>query len=168
MRNIEAGELSGLLSARSELIVDLARVTDTPLSRFQQTKMIAAEGTLKQQEEPLLAKIRAKQVTMGNSWEDALLMARRLTEAFGQRAPAGARISTLWKELEVRDNRDFLEQLAIKKEKLAVPLEVLWAEAGYSQAEIEDMKRTEEWKSRMAQQSAMLDFASQSEEAEEG
>lgn len=148
---LEAADLRPMVDLLLEFILDLARVTDTPISRFQPTRQIAAEGTLKQQEEPLLAKVRNRQVSFGNSWEDALYMGRRLANVFGGAGmDETAQLSALWEPAETRDEKQYMEMLAIKRDKLGVPLMQIWREAGYSQEEIDEMMESDEYQARTA------------------
>jgi hypothetical protein len=137
---IEPAPLSGLESVLDGWIMRLAGVTGTPVSRFQMTKQIAAEGTLKEQNSKLVSKVEARQITFGNAWEDCLGMARRLANTFGgaglDEEPA---IETQWNPAAVRDETAELERIALKREKLQVPLFQIWAEAGYSQEQIDKM-----------------------------
>jgi hypothetical protein len=107
-------------------------VSSTPLSRFQVSGQVAAEGTLKQQDAGLVAKVEHKQVTFGNAWEDAMRMAIRLQNTFGAaRYDDALPLETLWKPAAPRSEHDQLETLLLKAQ-LGVPAAILLAEAGYS------------------------------------
>lgn len=160
IKPIEGADLKPLLILLDSLIIKLAQVTDTPISRFQVSRQIAAEGTLKQQEEPLIAKVRARHVIYGNDWEDCFDMARRLAKEKGQILNVDAVLNTQWMPAEPRDEKEEIETIGLKVEKLGIPLETAWKEAGYTADEIEDMKETEEWKSRQAMQGMALEMAS--------
>jgi len=150
---LEGTDLKPMLAALDSWIMKLAQVTDTPPARFQITGQIARAETLKAQEGPLLAKVAARQVRFGNGWEDVLERARRIANTFGsQGLDEAALISTEWAPAETRDEREFIETLGLKVEKLRIPLERIWAEAGYSQEEIAEMKETEEYQARAAMQ----------------
>jgi len=142
---IEPTDLSKLEGVLDGWIMRLAQVTGTPLSRFQMTKQIAAEGTLKEQDNKMVAKVEARQITFGNAWEDCLDIARRLANTFGNAGldeePA---IESQWNPAAVRDETAELERIAIKREKLQVPLFQVWAEAGYSPEEITKMMEAPE------------------------
>jgi len=79
---IPPADLAPMLNTLDSLIFKLAQVTGTPMTRFMTSKQVAAEGTLKQQEEPLIAKIRGKQVTFGNCLhgKTKIVLADRSTE----------------------------------------------------------------------------------------
>jgi hypothetical protein len=137
---LEPTDLSKLEDVLNGWIMRLAQVTGTPVSRFQMTKQVAAEGTLKQQESKLIAKIEDRQVTFGNAWEDCLGMARRMANTFGAAGlDEEAQIESQWNPAAVRDETAELERIALKREKLQVPLFQVWSEAGYSQEQITTM-----------------------------
>ncbi len=63
--------------------------------------------TLREEEAPLLAKVRSRQTCFGNSWADVMSMAARLQAAFGPDGRAAdvdpdAPIETLWEAAEPR------------------------------------------------------------------
>jgi len=137
---IEPTDLVKLESVLDGWIMRLAQVTGTPVSRFQMTKQIAAEGTLKQQDAKLVAKVEDRQVTFGNAWEDCLNVARRMANTFGAAGlDEEAQIESQWNPAAVRDESAELERIALKREKLQVPLFQVWQEAGYSPEQIDKM-----------------------------
>jgi len=140
-----------LISLLDNLMLKVASVTKTPLTTFQLFGQVPAEGTQKQLEADLVAKARDRMTVFGNAWEDAMKMARRLNNAFGDEQMDGAEpINTTWADPETRNEVEHLNALGIKREKLGIPLETLWAEAGYTPEQIEDMKNSDEYKSRLA------------------
>jgi len=148
---LEAADLRPMLEALDSWIMKLAQVTDTPAGRFRVTRQVAAEGTLKQQEGPLLAKVRGRQTRFGNSWEDAVYLARRQANVFGNAGlDEEALVETQWSPAETRDEKKQIETIGLKVEKLRIPLEVAWAEVGYSQDQIEEMQGTDEYQARVA------------------
>lgn len=141
LKAIEGANLDQLVNVIQNLILWIAMVTDTPLNRFTQTRQIAAEGTLKQQEAVLLGKIRKRQARIGNGWEDCLALARRLENTFGAGGlDEDVTISARWESAETRD--ELAERQALQVEQqLGVPDEVLWAKLGYSPSEIDAMRQ---------------------------
>lgn len=165
---VEAADLSTLIDLPDKIIQWLAMVTDTPMSRFLSSRQIAAEGTLKQQEAPLISKIEKRQTSFGNSWEDCFYMARRIANTFGNAGMSDdVLFSVSWEQAETRNEKEHLEGLAIKREKLGVPLSQIWSEAGYSQSEINDMLANDETQARLAMMQLGL-AGLQSGEDEEG
>lgn len=129
----DIGPISDLIDA---WIFRCAMVTETPVTRFITTKQVAAEGTLKQQDGPLINRVRDRQGELGNAWEDALSIARRLANRFGGAAlDEGVLLYTKWEPAEVRDEGAELANGA-KKQSLGVPQSQIWAELGYSQEKI--------------------------------
>jgi len=164
---MEGTDLAPLIAALDSWIVKLAQVTDTPISRFQITRQVAAEGTLKQQENVLLSKVRVRQTRFGNSWEDMLYMACRLANTANAGLNEDAQIEVEWMPAATRDEKQHIETLGLKREKLNIPLEMLWAEAGYSQEDIEAMMVTEEYQARLNMQKQAAAMFGQREETEE-
>jgi len=121
-----------------------AMVTDTPVSRFIFGKQVAAEGTQKQQEGPLVNKVRGRQGEIGNAWEDCIKIALRLANTFGSAGMDDtALVYAKWEPAESRDEGAELDQ-ATKKQSLGVPQEQIWAELGYSQEKIAQWKANAE------------------------
>lgn len=138
---IEPADLSPLLDLLQQLVLYLASVSAIPGSRFQIIRQVMAEGTLKQQIEPLLAKIRRRQVLLGNAWENCFYIARKLANTFGgESLSEDAQLSTQWADLETRNEKEHLETLKLKKE-LGVTQEQIWSEMGYDQEHIAQMQQ---------------------------
>lgn len=140
-----------LLDDEERIVVRIASITDTPLSRFLITHQVAAEGTLKQQEGPLIAKVKERQKLYGNSWEDVMRMALKLAWNFDNGVdPASiAEISTIWADPETRDETVEIDNGA-KKKTLGVPVEQIFQELHYTREQIEEFKKSPEWKARLA------------------
>ena len=137
---IPGEDMRPLIDLKDAFIIDIARVSRTPLSMFQLTGQVAAEGTLKQQETGLVSKAKDRFVTFGNAWEDAMIMARRLHNAFGEGGlDEDVTLSVQWDDPETRNEKEHLEGLLLKQ-SLGVPVEELWAEMGYDQEKIAEMR----------------------------
>lgn len=147
---IEPASLEPLLAVEERIVQRVAQVSDTPLSRFQISRQVAAEGTLKQQQEPLLAKIRQRQVLFGNAWEDVAEQARRQAAAFSTLSvDLESGIDAVWAPAAVRDDQALIE-VATGKAALGVPQVQLWSELGYDAQQIEEMLATPEAQARLA------------------
>lgn len=155
---VPAADFRGMLDTLDSFIIKLAQITDTPVSRFQMTRHVAAEGTLKQQDEPLNAKVRLRQVTLGNAWEDCFMMARRL-----ENLHAGAGLSdeslveTTWRPAATRDEQ--AEELAFwvaaaKAKEAGVPLSAYLELQGWSVEKIAIITGSVEYQQRMAMMGA--------------
>lgn len=146
----EAGDLSSLLSMIDQAKLSCAQATRTPTSAFQLTRQVAAEGTLKQQESGLVAKAENRQEFFGNSWEDIMMMGRRLNNAFGESEMDESQIvSAVWKDSNTRNEKEMAEVAAIWVDKLGVPREVAWRKVGFTQAEIDAMLDSDENQARL-------------------
>lgn len=140
---VSAGDLSQLINLWQSLIAILSGITGTPQSRFSPAAIQPSEGTQQQEEGALIAKVKDRQKTWGNAWEDAIMMAYKVAAAFGGEALPpieGLTISTAWADAIPRNETNHLTALGIKADKLAVPLEQLWSEAGYDAAKIREFK----------------------------
>lgn len=128
---IPGADLTNFIAVLQHLVMEIARISSTPLSRFQVSGQVAAEGTLKQQEAGLIAKVEHKQVAFGNAWEDAMRLALRVQNTFGAlQLDAATPLETLWSPAAPRSEIEQL-QLLLLKAQLGVPVERLLAEAGY-------------------------------------
>lgn len=135
---IEPAELSPITDMVQQLILWIALVTDTPVSRFITTKLIASDETLKQQEEPLVAKVENRQKLFGDAIKDCLKLSMKLTLLFGIEnygIDSETPVKPIWKSAQSLMDR--LEELTLKK-NLGVPLPQLWTELGYSQDKIDE------------------------------
>jgi hypothetical protein len=162
---IPAASLSGLLEMEDRIVIRIASISSTPLSRFLSSKQIAAEGTLKQQEAPLLGKVAERQTLHGNAWEDMIRMGAKLSNVFGETAfDTEVTINAVWEQAELRNDLEHLQQLQIKQ-LLKVVDEQIWIEMGYDTDKIadfvkeRDQKRADEL--RAAAKAAAEAFANQ-------
>lgn len=153
---ITAADLRPLIDTIQSQIGWLAITTSTPESRLSFTRQIAAEGTLKEQNEGLFAKVRRRRKLADACWRDAFDMARKLANYYGNSGlPEEDAFVMQWEPVQTRDTEDERDEWRVKRE-LGVPLEVIWAEMGYTFDQIETMKKTEEYQGRMALQGALI------------
>lgn len=152
------GDLSQLLAAYSMLVMEIARTSNTPLSRFQISGQVSAEGTLKQQEAALIEEAETLQIALGNAWEDVLLMGRKLHNAFG---PGGMDetqlISTQWKPAAARDETTMMQRGLLLKEA-DVPHVIVWRRMGLTDEEIAEALESDEYLAAQAGRQAMMDL----------
>jgi hypothetical protein len=119
-----------------------ATLTKTPLTFFNQTGQIPAEGTQLQLENALIAKTRSTQTSFGNAYEDAIRMALKLEAVYGDLdAPLDVidalEINCEWEPSHMRDERDQTEMAILRFEKAGIPQEQVYKELGYSPEEID-------------------------------
>jgi hypothetical protein len=147
---IPGDDLGPLLELMMTLISGLAVISSTPESRVSFTRQIAAEGTLKEQNEGLFAKVRRRQALFDQAWSDAFELARLIDNEFGNaRLDLDVQLITSWDPIQARDTQDEREEWRIKRE-LGVPMEMLWSEMGYTPEQIETMKMSPEYQARVA------------------
>ena len=163
VERLPPADLMPMLNTLDSLIFKLAQVTGTPMTRFMTSRQIAAEGTLKQQEEPLLAKIRSKQTTFGNAWEDAMSMARKLDNEFGGKGlDEEVLFETEWVPAQTRDemadDKAFWEAAGAARQA-GCPLPVWLELQGWDEAAIAKVVESEEYKERQAMTHMNLEMA---------
>lgn len=137
---IPPADMSTLINLTEQLILWLAMVTDTPVNRFMSTRQIASDKTLKEQEAPLLAKVRNRQVSLAASWSRCMHIARQMYNTYSSETlDETARIGVIWGESRYDGESDRLATLQMKK-ALGIPDVQLWREMGYSQEKIVEMQ----------------------------
>jgi len=152
---IEGSNLAAMIQTCQYWVQAAAGITRTPQFLFQAMGGTPPSGeSLKMQEIGLIKKIERKQAVFGNAWEDVIALSARLWNMY---RPGDAveieRLQTLWRDPETRNEMEHLAVLKTKLE-LSVPDEVLWAEMGYDQEQIDEWKAAK--KSNLG--SALLDF----------
>ncbi len=136
---LDASDLSKMIAIKDSFSMDIARVSRTPISYFQTSSQLPAEGSEQQREVGLIAKGDKCTTDFGNAWEDLMKIARRLNNAFGgTKMDEKQRISTQWRPLEKRKDLELLQELTLKK-GLGVIDDILWSEMGYDATEIRKM-----------------------------
>jgi hypothetical protein len=152
--NTEDGSFGQLPAANLQQLVDVldavlryaATITDTPMSALNPSGAIAAEGTLQQQEAPLLAKIKKIQISFGNSWEDVAKMMVVTDIVFGTNT-SKLTLDTLdeiefdaqWDSPQTRNESNELANAEIKK-RLGVPDDQIFTELKYTPEQIAQWK----------------------------
>lgn len=138
---IDTANLSELMDLTHQLVLWLAMVTNTPVSRFISTKLIASDATLKEQEGPLIARVKSRQVRFGNAWSRCFNIARRLDNEFGEgEVDEDEPITLIWAEGAARGESERLDILE-QKQTIGIPRKQLWKEAGYNQKTIDEMEK---------------------------
>lgn len=144
---IKSGDLTPLLELLRTLIIYLAVICNLPTSRYNTTGNIASEETLKEQDEPILSAVRRLQKPFGDAMEEVYTIGRRLANIYGSMDfDEDLTFRALWGKSETRSTMDLLQELAIKREKLHLPLRQLWIESGYTEAQVEGFMKEPEIK----------------------
>ena len=149
VHEIDPGDLTQLLSLEERLVLKIASISHIPLGRFQSAKQVAASETLKQQEAPLISKVKERRNKYGNAWEDVMQVALNLWELYKGEANRGVEISTQWSPDDVRNDAASLD-VAEKKKGLGISMEIILTELGYTPEQIESIKESPEYQARLA------------------
>lgn len=131
-------DLTQFITVQEAFRLEGARVTRTPLHHFMPKASEFPSGeAMKTAEQPLLSKIRDRQIAWGNVWEDVMLLALRMTghEATG--------LSCNWLDVTPRNERDLVETLLLK-EQIGVSKKQLLREAGYTDEQIAQFEQERE------------------------
>lgn len=151
---VPGDDLERLIRVVDRHILSIAQVSRTPITNFQLFGQIPAEGTQKQLDAGLVAKVKSRQRVYGNAWEDVFYLARRIALGApvfrdGKQQGNGlsiyepfrlnfeTRLGALWQDAEVRNEKELLETLQLKK-ALGVPQKQIFLEMGYSQEQADD------------------------------
>lgn len=144
-------DLKGPIAVLDKAIEKLAQVTNTPMHFFQASRLRPAEGTLQQEEAALTEEVKQEQVGLGDSWEQAMLMAAILFNAFGKGETIsleGVNIETVWADPTPRNEAKMAEVLTAKKDH-RVPEEQIWREWGYTEKQIAEWQASPETQARL-------------------
>jgi len=127
----EAANPEGLISAIEGTLSRIARRSRTPLHLLVGGDMPSGEA-LRSAEAGLVAKVKGRQGSWGNRWEDAILYAANLAADEGGDVvvPDDLIVSCQWQDPESRNEKEQLEA-AILKHELGVSKDTLIRELGY-------------------------------------
>jgi hypothetical protein len=105
-RRIAAGSNAEFLDAAQYVENVIGRVTRTPAPEF--VAPTASGEARKQAEAGLVGKARRLHVSVGNNWEDVVMLAARVQAAFGAELPPelgeGESLATQWRSPELRND----------------------------------------------------------------
>lgn len=126
-----AANLVQFIAVQEAFRTEIARVSRTPLHHLMPTAAEFPSGeAMKVAEQPLLSKIKDRQVAWGNVWEDIMVLALTMT---GQ-SPTGG-LACNWVDPTPRNIQEQL-QAALLKQQLGVSNAQLLRELGYTPDEI--------------------------------
>lgn len=139
--------ISQLVEMKNDLIKNAATITSTPLTFFNMTGQLPAEGTLSALEDSLVAKVLRDQGALGECYARAAKYSLKLELAYGQLDPKvispanieELQITTTWKSPETRA-MDLVLAESERKKNLGIPEWQLWAEMGYTPDQIQAFK----------------------------
>lgn len=126
-------DLQQLINVMDSFIIKIATLTSTPLSLFNLTAHTPAEGTQKQLESALLAKVARSQVAFGAAWERVIRYMLILEWRFGEKLRAYTLdqirawdIDIEWEDTQTRNELEEIEIAAAEIERLQYPVELIW------------------------------------------
>lgn len=134
--SIDAANPDGLAGVLMQLINTTAGRSRTPQHLFHIDGAYPSGEALKTADAGLAGKVRDRQISFGNTWEDACLMALRLDNAFGGAAWAldEVAINCEWQDAEIRNDLAHAQTVSTKAPWL--PLTEIWRQFGYTDAQI--------------------------------
>lgn len=129
--DFEATDLDQFLNVKESFRVDMAAVTGTPLWYFMQAKGDFPSGeALKKSETRFIHKVRDRQESFGQVWEDVMAFAL-LVENKGK----DVRLFAEWEDPSPLSPKEDLENILLKKD-IGISDEQALMEAGYGEKDI--------------------------------
>jgi hypothetical protein len=129
--DFEAANLEQFLKVKDSFRLDMACVTGTPMYYFMQVSGDFPSGeALKKAESRFIAKVRDRQESFGQVWEDVMAFALALE------GKTDARLFADWEDPAPLSEKEKLENIAVKKE-LGISDAQALIEAGYGEVDVE-------------------------------
>jgi hypothetical protein len=129
--DFEAANLEQFLKVKDSFRMDMACVTGTPMYYFMQVSGDFPSGeALKKAESRFIAKVRDRQESFGQVWEDVMAFALMLE------GKTDARLFADWEDPAPLSEKEKLENIAVKKELGLSEAQAL-IEAGYGEVDVE-------------------------------
>lgn len=137
LKVVEGGDFTSIMNLVQQNIMWASMVTNTPVSRFIATKLIASDETLKQQEEPLVAKIEGAKTLIAYSWRKVFELTEKIWAVFNTEQPTDKKVKPIWCHSASQES---LMAILIQKQTLGIPEKQLWREMGYDESKITQME----------------------------
>lgn len=132
---LDGAPLAQFIDTATDARLAIARVTRTPLHYFLHHTGTPPSGeALKTEEAPLTAKVRDRQITFGNTWEDLYRFAMQIAET------KDIRLEAIWANTEPRDDTAEIENQIRKVEGLGFSKKAALRELEYNDDEITTME----------------------------
>jgi hypothetical protein len=132
--DFQAADLNQFLNVKDGFRADIASVTGMPLHYFApHTQGFPSGESLRKSETRFLAKVRDRQESFGQIWSDVAEFALQVEGSGSEN-----RLITMWEDPAPLTDKEFLENLTIKKQ-LGVSVEQVLKEAGYGDNDIKEM-----------------------------
>jgi hypothetical protein len=132
-----AADLKNYVTLVDMLVQHLASVSRVPSHYF----LVNSSGTISGEaiisaEAGLVAKVRERMLHFGESWERVI---RLCFTVKGDKRKDAFEMETRWRDPEYRTEAQHIDAL-LKLKQLNVPEEILWAEAGFTAAQIDSFR----------------------------
>ncbi|QNJ42027.1 phage portal protein [Streptomyces buecherae] len=145
-----AADLANWVTLISMLVQHLASISRTPPTYFLANGTTFPSGeSILSAEAGLVAKVKERLRGFGESWEQVIRLCFAIKHDKRQHAYD---METVWRDPEYRTEAQHIDAL-LKLHQLDVPLPQLWADAGYSDAQIATFR---EWRKEDARAAAEL------------
>jgi hypothetical protein len=127
-------DLSNYVRLVEAIIQHIASVSRLPVHyMLQQSGQPPSGANIKSAEAGLVAKVKQRQRTYGEAWENVMRLAFAVKGDARQHAHNA---ETIWRDAEYRSEAEHIDAL-LKLSSLGVPQRQLWEDAGYSPSQIE-------------------------------
>lgn len=139
----DSANLGQFIEVSESFRLEIARVSRTPIHYIMPMSGDFPSGeSLKTAETPFVAKIKRKQVSFGNAWEDTMQFAVRIKQKTGtdNKVP----LSAQWQDAAPRSDTEMLAA-AETKSGLGVPTSQILRELGYSEEQIKQFKTEQDY-----------------------
>lgn len=133
--SIEATDLKNYVVAIEHEIQQVATRTKTPPHYFFLRGEFPSGESIVAAEAGLISKARRRMTHWEDAWSEVMQLARTI-ENRAKTKP----VTVLWSDPESRTENQHIDAVGKKRTMLEVPLEVTWADAGYTPAQIQVMK----------------------------
>lgn len=127
-------DLSAFINVQNSFREEIARVTGTPLHYFLMMKDPPSGVALRALEARLIKRVKDRQVSFGNTWEDVMAFCLLIL------GNDNVRYKSFWVPAELQDPKEQAETLLLKKE-LGVSQDQCLREAGYTDEQIDQMEQ---------------------------
>jgi Phage portal protein, SPP1 Gp6-like len=138
--SFDATDVNGYLKAVSDAVGQLSAVSRIPVTYFVQTELAnpPSAASLEASETGLINKVRDRQDTFAESWEEVVRLAIQMSTDFASLAELEP-LSILWKDPRTRSESQTLDA-AIKLQSIGTPWESVMEFIGYGPEEIAQMR----------------------------
>lgn len=152
-----AANLEQLIRVKDTFMKDCATLTRTPLTYFNLSGVIPAEGTQLSLERALIAKVEDTQTAFGNTWEDVIRMWLKMEFVWGTALQGliasheeidALDINTVWVDPNPSNAREQYE-IAEKMKALGIPDRFIYRFLDFSEDEIDQMLSEKQVKQTM-------------------